>query len=627
MEQKYAEMSKKYQKALTNKINSVNIIKKYEKIFFVFELILPLGNKEETMNLKFNLKLVALLIAVLMLMTSCEFSIDAIMGLIPGLGTTTTTTTTTTTKPTTTTTTGNSATAQPAFDRDANSTSQKELLSRYDLTQEYIDETLALLDRMLELSKTATIVDEVDALYDEFEVRFYHIAQQNTIASLIYYCNMSKQESIDRHLAATDMFYAVQDKYTETCRSMYLESPFADVLFADWSEEEIQDLLDYDPTTVELKKEIEELQTQYNNLPSDSNYDESAIAIYVQIVTKNNQLAKLYGYDNYYDYASENVYGRDYKAEDLATFKDYIVKYVVPNFDTLNDGWQVFRDFSTSRKQLFIDFLTGPFDNMKKNYLVDYLNSLEGTMGEGMRDVFESKHCIFANNSNSHPTAFQTYLYEDETPFCLFGSNGQSSNTIIHELGHYYAAYANHDLDNYDLCETHSQSNEYLFIKFCESKMNGSVYSAIRAYNLFNSYYTIIMATMMDEFERTVYSLESVEGMTAADFDAIMTEVVESFGLEPDWVAENLSDPYDYYKMVVIDNPVYYISYAISSIAAVQIFAIAEEDYAAALTAYTTLVEGVTAEDGFLAALTKAGLATPFEEAAFVKVSATMSKK
>jgi len=58
--------------------------------------------------MKFNLRLIALLIAMLMLLTSCESVIEPLLGLIPGLQTTTTTTTTkwkpkpTTTKSTTT---------------------------------------------------------------------------------------------------------------------------------------------------------------------------------------------------------------------------------------------------------------------------------------------------------------------------------------------------------------------------------------------------------------------------------------------------------------------------------------------------------------------------------------------
>jgi oligoendopeptidase F len=158
--------------------------------------------------------------------------------------------------------------------------------------------------------------------------------------------------------------------------------------------------------------------------------------------------------------------------------------------------------------------------------------------------------------------------------------------------------------------------------------MNKNIYSCVRAYNLVNAAYVMILATVVDEFEQRVYALddETIAAMTSEDFDAIMTEVCEPYG-GVDWVSSNISDPHNYWRQVAISNPVYYISYAVSAVAAVEIFALAEEDTEAAFTAYRALVENVTEEDGFLNALKKAGLYTPFEEEAFKQISTTMKKK
>lgn len=582
--------------------------------------------------MNFKLRLVALLLVVMMLLTSCALPLDQILGYLPEGWIPTTTEQTTTTEPTTTTPTTTPSTTvktepeEPKWSKAEHSTSKEELLARYTLTREEVDATIALLDSMIAGADGSMTIEEVDAIYDAFEEDFYHIAQQMTIASIIYYHNMKDEEASTRHLDTQKMFNEVRDKYMESCRTMYLESPYSEELFADWSEEDIKELLDFDPETTRVKEEVEELQVKYNEL-GEYNWSEKSAEIYAQIVTKNNELAKLYGYENYYDYASVNVYGRDYSKEDLAVFRQNVIKHIVPRFTKLNNGWQALYDFSDTRRKLTISYLTEGFDTMDKNYLLLYLDSLGDTgMGVAMRDVFESKNCAFSTNGNSHPTAFQTYLYEDETPFCFFGSNGQSSSTMVHEFGHYYASYANNDLSNYDLCETHSQGNEFLFLQFCKDELPSKVYSAVRYYNLFNAYYVILMATIIDDFEQRVYALESVEGFTGEDFDAIMTEVIADYGKSADWFETNLANVYDYWRNVAIDNPVYYISYAVSAVAAVEIFAIAEEDYDAAMAAYTTLVEGVTAEDGFLEALKKAGLTTPFETETFEKVAATMRK-
>ena len=299
----------------------------------------------------------------------------------------------------------------------------------------------------------------------------------------------------------------------------------------------------------------------------------------------------------------------------------------MPTFSNLNDGWQELYNLGNFAKNTAISYLTDPFYSTSKNYVILYLESLGDTnMGVAMRDVFDSKNCVFSHYTNSHPTAFQTYLYEDETPFCLFGSEGQSSNTLVHEIGHYYAAYTNNDINNYDLCETHSQGNEFLFLKFSESHLSSKAYNVVRYYNLFNAFYVIVCASIIDEFEQRVYSLESVEGYTSADFDAIMDEVLEEYGKDNDWFADNLADMHDYWRKVAIDNPVYYISYSVSAIAALEVFAMAEEDYDSAVVAYTKLVEGVTEEDGFIAAIEKAGFTSPFEEETFQDINTMLSK-
>jgi hypothetical protein len=381
---------------------------------------------------------------------------------------------------------------------------------------------------------------------------------------------------------------------------------------------------------MEVRKTIDELEVQFDNLSDqDYNYSVQAVEIYKQLLVERKKLAAFSHYDSYYTYASENVYSREYSAEDLTVFREYIIEYIVPEFEGIYSDFNAWRDLSEKRKEAFLNFVNKSFDSKdsNKNYLLMYLNSLEGTMGENMRSVFTDKNCVFSNNQNSHPTAFQTYLYEDEKPFCLFGINGQSANTIVHEIGHYYAAKTNNDISSYDLCETHSQGNEFLFIKFCEDEMNAAVYDCIRAYNLVNACYIMIIATLIDEFEQRIYALsdEEIMAMTSDDFDAIMTEICEPYG-GAKWVTDNITDPYKYWRQVAISNPVYYISYAVSAAASVEIFALAEDDTVAAHEAYRKLVEGVTEEDGFIITLGKAGLYTPFEEDAFKLIVKTLKK-
>ena len=575
--------------------------------------------------MNFKLRILALFLAILMCLTSCEF-LNGLMN--PGQGqeqtTASTEQTTTTEKPTTSTSTKEPE--EEKFSRFDNSLTVAELTAKYTLKKDYYNETMTLLDTLLEVSKTAETIEEVDVIYDEFEERFYHIAQQMTIATIIYYCNTTDYKATKRHTDVTNMFYDLQDKYTTTCRSIYQESPYKDELFADWTEDEIQELLDYDPIIVELRKKIEELQVEYNALPEDEAWDDNVAEIYVQIVQTNQQIAAYYGYANYYDYAAANVYDRDYTREQLGGFREYIIKHIFPYVEDLKNGSYPASDMSKEDKDLANAFIGGAFDGMKENYLVDYLDSLEGTMGESMRDMFANKNCIFASGNNSHSSAFCTYLYEDETPFCLFGRNGQSSTTMVHEIGHYYADKVNSDLGNYDLLETHSQGNEFLFLDYCKDVLPSGVHYAAQQDQLFNMAITMMFSTIIDEFEQTIYTLESVEGFTSKEFDDIMIGICEKYGGEDRFGSLGLISPCTYWRYVCIDNPVYYISYAVSAVASLEIGALASVDREAAHAAYKILVEDVTPEDGFLGALELAGLGSPFAEETFIEIEAFLTK-
>ena len=196
--------------------------------------------------MNFKLRLVALLLVVIMCLSSCD-----IFGLVSGkdpnaTSSTTATTEATTTKPTTSKSTTTKSTTtkvtQPKlpvndFDPSSNSTSKSQLEARYTLTAEEVEATKTLLANMLELSLKTDDADAVGALHEQFESEFYHLIQQMTISTIIYYCDMIDQVATERYLGAREMVYDLQDAYNQTLRTMYLESPIRDQLFEGWTEE------------------------------------------------------------------------------------------------------------------------------------------------------------------------------------------------------------------------------------------------------------------------------------------------------------------------------------------------------------------------------------------------------
>ena len=127
----------------------------------------------------------------------------------------------------------------------------------------------------------------------------------------------------------------------------------------------------------------------------------------------------------------------------------------------------------------------------------------------------------------------------------------------------------------------------------------------------------------MDEFEQIVYSTD-LTGFTAADLDAIMDAVALQYFPNGD-VDEVLADMNFYWRAVCVEQPVYYISYAVSSVAAISLYTIATSDFDQAMENYRKLCQEATMEDGFLGNLLNAGLVSPFDEAFYRQLYAMVA--
>ena len=99
-----------------------------------------------------------------------------------------------------------------------------------------------------------------------------------------------------------------------------------------------------------------------------------------------------------------------------------------------------------------------------------------------------------------------------------------------------------------------------------------------------------------------------------------MTEVCSRYG-GLDFFNEYVTDISKYWRYVVIESPVYYISYAVSGISAMTLYSQACNDYQGAIEIYRQLTEEIADPHSFLETLQQAGLATPFEEAAYIEIS------
>lgn len=170
-----------------------------------------------------------------------------------------------------------------------------------------------------------------------------------------------------------------------------------------------------------------------------------------------------------------------------------------------------------------------------------------------------------------------------------------------------------------DLSETQSQSNEWLFIDYLKSNFSENLYQALVEYKLSSDIGYIICFVMIDEFEEKVYSDKNAGNLTLEEYDAIMAEVAENYG-GLTFVQENILDIQSYWKQVVLESPVYYVSYAVSGIAAINLYTVAQENEDYARECFRKLMEEPVEDEGFLANIQSAGISGPFEEGVYLRL-------
>ena len=461
-------------------------------------------------------------------------------------------------------------------------------------------------------------IEEIDKAEDALEDLSDFINDQCSIANIIYCYDTTDKTARDRYLKSQEIGNQISDEFMLCARRIYeSDAPNKDYFFTDWTDAEMEKLMHYTTRVAELEQRNAELLVAYRDLKDPSTAPEM-VTIYRELVKNNNEIASIYGYDNFYEYAYSVQYDRDYAPETVETMNLYARRYLLPAcikaLMAFSEGYQ---GLSSSQKMQLAALLFENY-NVGVNYVDKYLLTLPENARNGMNRMFTEDRVVFTEEENAREGAFTTLVGME--PFCFFGPGYQSASTVIHELGHFYGAVEGDMLEiPLDLAETQSQGNEWLFAAFLESQLPDGVYGAYVGYKLYDVIAGALVQLAVDAFEKEVYSRTDVETMTREDFEGIMTQVAQNYG-GIEFFGEYITDLQSYWKMVVVESPVYYISYAVSSMAALSIYTLAVEDMEQATDVYCRLVENDDYDEGFLGLITQAGLPGPFREDVYAAI-------
>lgn len=492
----------------------------------------------------------------------------------------------------------------------------------YELTQEDVDEFYRLLEECEALSLLGEDMDAIDAATEALDAQYEYIGAQCSISLIRHYSDTSNETLEQQYLDCFETYSQANNDYIEMSRRVYQsDSPAKEELFAEWSEADIAQLLAYEEEVALLQQRNAEIEVEY----MASTSDDVRIPLYIEFVQNNNKIAQTFGYKNYYTYAYSLVYNRDYSSEELEKMRQFAGTYLIDVVDDAFNNFQTsfYNGLEAYKQNKVISFLYNDYTSIYPNYVDKYLSEMPESMQTHMNNMLTADS-YFATFPNAKPGAFTTMI--GDRSYCFFGPGYANNCTVIHEAGHYYASrYADLNSIPLDLAETHSQGNEWLFICSLADKMPADQYKAMLDYRMYYDIAMILACLMVDEFEQQVYSAD-VSNFTAADFDAIMENVCLQY-CSLEYAADYLVDLGYYWRQVVVMQPVYYISYGVSSVAAIDLYTMALEDFDAALAVYQALCEQPHEDMGFLGNISAAGLSGPFQEEFYKEIVEIISSR
>lgn len=442
-----------------------------------------------------------------------------------------------------------------------------------------------------------TLVDEFDILYDQ-EVLAY-----------IRYCTDASNE--DYYNDYNDLYLMVVDYADEAYMAMkdVLAGPCGDE-FGDYlGEDLVSELDEYEEMTdqeLEWAEEENDLVAEYNSAYEEfeasgsSDYSELNAAvgpIYLELVSLRTEMAQYYGYDNYAEYADAEVYDRDFSTEEAEVYHEAVKTFSEDYFNLLYNTYAYFG--------LYYAGISFSADDMV-DIAYTYSSEISSYVTETLDIMMENDLYNIAEDDARINGSFST-AFSSGAPTLFINMNGWSDfQTLTHELGHCTNSYLTADRGNilmsesrsYDILEIHSNGLEALYTNFY-GDIYGSYAGYAYSFTLMELMVNVVDGAIYDEFQREVYENPD---MTLDEINELFYDLSVEYG-----------NPYaDGYSWTAVshnfESPMYYISYGVSGLAALQIWALSVEDYDSAVSVWEDIVSTDASDIGYLELLEECGL-------------------
>lgn len=357
----------------------------------------------------------------------------------------------------------------------------------------------------------------------------------------------------------------------------------------------------WDETFTRLMDEEAALITEYYSLSSEEYTLQTRTRmeeLFTQLVQLRYQIAQYAGYENYAEFAYDFYYYRDYTPEQERLLLEEVKKELVPVYRQMaqSDVWSLWGEACAEEETL--------------KFTRDCVAEMGGVLEEAFQTMERCGLYDITYSENKYGASFETYLSYYGVPFVFMNPQGSITDklTLTHEFGHFANDYAcGGSYAGVDVAEVYSQGLEFLSLFYGEDT------EKLARVKMADSLMVYVEQSAYASFEQGVYALEE-EQITKDNIAAVMGQVIRDFGLDI-WGMDGRA-----YVQVphFFTNPMYVISYVVSNDAALQFYALEQEEAGKGLALYEDALDSY--ESYFLAFLEENGLESPFQEGRMEKM-------
>lgn len=346
-------------------------------------------------------------------------------------------------------------------------------------------------------------------------------------------------------------------------------------------------------------------------------FNKQAGKIFLKLVKVRNSIAETLGFETYTEYMYR-CYGRDYTPAEAKQLHEAVKTYIVPEyFDDLlsfhyDDGFEM------------LDTISLSFDGFVAK-LKEELKEVSPQALEALEYMLKNELYTATVSENKMASDYTTYLGAYDSPFLFtqWTDDVYSAGTIMHELGH-FTRFCIEPADSWsvtdplDILEIDSQGLEMLLIHEYDD-FYGKAADAAEKNHLLDGMYALIAGCMEDEFQQAVYADPD---MDLEEMNALYKQLADEYGMVALYGYTGTE-----WAMIphTFQSPLYYISYAVSVIPALELWAMAQWNEELAAETYLKLLQRpVYAELRELMA--DVGLSDPLSESTVLALTKAMEK-